>query len=157
MAAESTEDSVGDEMSANGNSSTRDQWVSFEENCDVPLLPQPPSQDNKKKLHQIKNPSNITSKNIVSALTEARESQMSTMMDDDTRTASSHQTNNNRTDWDDEIAKPSCCCVVLYNHLSPKQAKTTQEVECLLDEDELAIVNSEYVDNNMPNQQAVMT
>ena len=39
------EDSVGDEMSANGCSSTRNQWVSFEEDCDVPLLPQPPNQD----------------------------------------------------------------------------------------------------------------
>lgn len=109
----------------------------------------------------MKNPSNITSKNIVCALTEARESQMSTMMDDetaDTRNASLHQTNNNMTDWNDETAEPSCCCVVLYNHLFPKQAKTTQEVECLLDEDELAIVNSEYVlNNNSPNQQAVMT
>ena len=113
------------------------------------------------KLHQIKNPSNITSKNIVSALTEARESQMNNLINEETmsvdnRTTSSHETHSD-LHWDDDIAESSCCCVVMYNNLFPKQAKTTQEAECLLDEDELAIVNSEFDDNNLPNQQAIMT
>ena len=111
------------------------------------------------KLHQLKNPSKVTSKNIVSALTEARESQMSTMMNNETTehsTVSSHQTHSD-LNWDDDIAEPRCCCVVVCNHLFPKQAKTTQEVECLLDEDELAIVNSEYADSNLSNQPEIIT
>lgn len=50
MAAESTEDEVVDdskekvEMSAHNNNACRSEWVSFEEKCEVPLLPQPPSQ-----------------------------------------------------------------------------------------------------------------
>ena len=83
---------------------------------------------------------------------------MSNMMNDETTdnytTASSHQTDLN---WDDDIAEPRCCCVVVYSHLFPKQAKTMQEVECLLDEDELAIVNSEFNDDDLPNQPIMMT
>lgn len=110
------------------------------------------------KLERIKNPSNITSKNIVSGLTEARESQMSNMMNDETTdnwpTESPHRTHND-LNWNDDIAQPRCCCVVLYNHLFPKQAITTQEVECLLDEDELAVLNSEFDDTNFPTQLAI--
>ena len=113
------------------------------------------------KLHQIKNPSNITSKNIVSALTEARESQMNNLMNEeiipvDNRTPSSHETHAD-LNWDDDIAEPRCCCLVMCNNLFPKQARTTQEAECLLDEDELAIVNSEFDDTNLPHQQAMVT
>ena len=44
MAAESTEEV---EISAqNTNNTGRNDWVSFEEECEVPLLPQPPSQGN---------------------------------------------------------------------------------------------------------------
>ena len=105
------------------------------------------------KLHRIKNPSNITSKNIVSALAEARESQMNNMINDtaDSWNASSQHTHN-ELDCNDEFAEPRCCCVVMYNRLFPKQAKISQEVERLLDEDELAIVNSELVDNTLPDQ-----
>ena len=84
---------------------------------------------------------------------------MNNMMNHETTgswTASSHQTHND-LNLDDDIAKPRCCCVVMYHNLFPKHTKTTQEVECLLDEDELAIVNSEFDDNNLPNQQAIMT
>ena len=113
------------------------------------------------KLHQIKNPSNITSKNIVSALTEARESQMNNLMNEeiipvDNRTSSSRETHAD-LNWDDDIAEPRCCCLVMYNHLFPKQARTTQEAECLLDEDELAIVNSEFDGTNLPHRQAMVT
>ena len=50
MAAESIQDEVVDhaeknvEMSGNNEVVGRNQWVSFEEECEVPLLPQPPSQ-----------------------------------------------------------------------------------------------------------------
>lgn len=74
----------------------------------------------------------------------------------DNRTPSSQETHAD-LNWDDDIAEPRCCCVVMYNHLFPKQARTTQEAECLLDEDELAIVNSEFDDTNLPHQQAMVT
>ena len=52
MAAESTEEAVEDEeknveICAQNSNTGRNEWVSFEEECEVPLLPQPPSQGNK--------------------------------------------------------------------------------------------------------------
>ena len=44
--------------------------------------------------------------------------------------------------WTEDIRESKCCCVSCYSRLFPQQAKTTQEVECLLDEDELAIASS---------------
>ena len=50
MAAESTEDDLVEgaekdvDMSANNSDAGKNEWVSFEEECEVPLLPQPPSQ-----------------------------------------------------------------------------------------------------------------
>lgn len=79
-----------------------------------------------------------------------------TMPVDNRTTASSHETHSD-LHWDDDIAEPRCCCVVMYNNLFPKQPKTTREAECLLDEDELAIVTSEFDGTNLPNQQEIMT
>lgn len=53
MAAESSGEEVVEdagknvEISAENNNTGRNEWVLFEEECEVPLLPQPPSQGNK--------------------------------------------------------------------------------------------------------------
>jgi hypothetical protein len=82
---------------------------------------------------------------------------MSSMMNDEvTNDCASPSHHTAGLNWDEDIAEPRCCCVVAYSHFFPKQAKTTQEVECLLDEDELAIVNSELDDHNFPNHPTIM-
>lgn len=93
----------------------------------------------------MKDLSNLTSKSIVSALAEARENQMNNMINAETRSTFISSATETHTDlnWNDDIAEPRCCCILMYTHLFPKRAKTTQELECLLDEDELAIRNSE--------------
>ena len=76
-------------------------------------------------------------------MTEARESQMRDMMD---MTCSPTNTLSNQTvidaDLDEEIHEPTCCFVSCCTYLFPKKARTVQEIECLLDEDELDILSS---------------
>lgn len=94
------------------------------------------------KLHRIRNPANITSKHIVTALSEAKRGQMNDLMENEARGDFSSQYGQIfGTLNDDEEIKPSCCCMVLYSRFVPKRATTKQEIECLLDEDELAIIN----------------
>ena len=50
-------------------------------------------------------------------------------------------------DWDEEIHEPTCCFVSCYTYLFPKQARTLQEIECLLDEDELDILSSQQLED----------
>ena len=48
MAAKSTEEvEISAQNIAQNTNTGRNDWVSFEEECEVPLLPQPPSQGNK--------------------------------------------------------------------------------------------------------------
>lgn len=65
---------------------------------------------------------------------------------------SSNEISNNMN-RNEELRESNCCCVSCYSYLFPKQAKTTQEIECLLDEDELAISSSEQVDDHHENYQ----
>ena len=94
------------------------------------------------KLHRIRNPANITSKHIVTALSEAKRGKMNDLMENEARGDFSSQYGQIFGSLnDDEEIKSSCCCIVLYSRLVPKRARTKQEIECLLDEDELAIIN----------------
>ena len=54
--------------------------------------------------------------------------------------------------WTEDVSESKCCCVSYYKYLFPKQAKTTQEIECLLDEDELAITSQEFEESHKGQQ-----